>query len=213
MITQLDAVEARALGALAEKSITTREQYPLTFNSLLLACNQKSSRDPVMTLDAVTLGRAVESLIAKGLAERQQVPGERVPKFRHDIGRLLGSDDPKLIGMMTVLLLRGPQTPGEIKTRGERLCSFGSTAEAEGLLQQLCSGDEPMVARLPRQAGQKETRYMHLFSGAAPEAAERPAAAPPAQDRLAALEARVEELEARVRGLEGGADPASEKPL
>lgn len=205
MITQLDAAEARALGALVEKSLTTREQYPLTFNSLLLACNQKSSRDPVMTLDVDSLGRAVQGLVEKGLAQRQQVPGERVPKFRHDIGRLLGSDDAKVIGVMTVLLLRGPQTPGELKTRTERLCEFSGTAEVEGLLQQLCAAAEPLIARLPRQPGQKEQRYYHLFSGAASPAPAVPADAAPAQpqpDKLAALEARVEALEALVKELD-----------
>ncbi|MDA8243417.1 MAG: YceH family protein [Elusimicrobia bacterium] len=218
MITQLDAVEARALGALVEKSITTKEQYPLSFNSLLLACNQKSSREPVMDLDTETLGRAVESLIAKGLAERLQAPGERVPKFRHDIGRLLGTDDAKVIGAMTVLLLRGAQTPGEIKTRAERLCEFASTAEVEGLLQRLSGAAEPMAARLPRQPGQKETRYYHLFSGAAapassPAAETAPVQLPPSADRLAALEKRLEELEARVRELEGGRLPPADRPL
>ncbi len=213
---ELDAVEARALGALAEKSITTKEQYPLSFNSLLLACNQKSSREPVMNLDTETLGRAVESLIAKGLAERLQAPGERVPKFRHDIGRLLGSDDAKMIAVMTVLLLRGPQTPGEIKTRTERLCEFASTAEVEGLLQQLSGSAEPMAARLPRQPGQKETRYYHLFSGAAAPAAAaeaQPVLPPAAGDRLAALEKRLEELESRIRELEGGRLPPADRPL
>lgn len=215
-MTELDTVEARALGALVEKSITTKEQYPLTFNSLLLACNQKSSREPVMSLDTEALGRAVESLIGKGFAERQQAPGERVPKFRHDIGKLLGSDDQKLIGLMTVLLLRGAQTAGEIKTRSERLCEFASTAEVEGLLQQLCAAAEPTVGRLPRQAGQKEARYMHLFSGPAPEGGAPPephAAAQPSQDRLGALEKRVEELEKRVRELEGPHLPPAERPL
>jgi len=204
MITQLDAAEARALGSLVEKSLTTREQYPLTFNSLLLACNQKSSRDPVMTLDVDSLGRAVQSLVEKGLLQRQQIPGERVPKFRHDIGSLLGSEDPKVIGLMTVLLLRGPQTPGELKTRTERLCEFTGTAEVEGLLQQLCAAAEPQVARLPRQPGQKEQRYYHLFSGAAAPAVAAPAAAvvPPQPDKLAALEARVEALEALVKDLD-----------
>lgn len=206
MITQLDAAEARALGSLVEKSLTTREQYPLTFNSLLLACNQKSSREPVMTLDHDSLGRAVQGLIEKGLAQREQAPGERVPKFRHDAGRLFGSDDPKVIGVMTVLLLRGPQTPGELKTRSERLCEFGGTAEVEALMQQLCAAAEPFVARLPRQAGQKETRYCHLFAGApsadpAP-AAPAPTAAAAQPDRLAALERRVEALEALAKELE-----------
>lgn len=207
MIIQLDAAEARVLGALVEKSLTTREQYPLTFNSLLNACNQKSSRDPVMALDTDSMGRAVQSLIGNGLVERLQAPGERVPKFRHDIGKLLGSDDAKLIGIITVLLLRGPQTPGEIKTRTDRLCEFTGTAEVEGLLQELCAKvEDPIVARLPRQPGQKELRYYHLFSGAAaPAAAQAPAElsapAPARPDALAALEKRVETLEALVKEL------------
>lgn len=209
MLTQLDAVEARVLGALVEKSLTTREQYPLTFNSLLNACNQKSSRDPVMELDTPTMGRAVESLIGKGLVERLQAPGERVPKFRHDMGRLLGTDDPKAVGAMTVLLLRGPQTPGEIKTRSERLCEFASTAEADALLQSLAGrAEDPLVARLPRAPGQKEARYAHLFSGA-PSAGAGPAPAPSAapaagEERLAALEKRVEALEAVLKELRPG---------
>lgn len=209
MPMELTLDEARALGSLVEKSLTTREQYPLTFNSLMAACNQKSSRDPIMTLDHDSLGKAVQGLIEKGLVERQQAPGERVPKFRHDIGKLLGSDDAKLIGLMTVLLLRGPQTPGEIKNRTDRLCSFESTAEVEGIMQGLCAAAEPLVARLPRQPGQKESRYRHLFSGAAPAVeAEPPLAASVAQpaqagpDRTAALEARVAALEAAVKTLE-----------
>lgn len=205
MLTELDAVEARVLGALVEKSLTTREQYPLTFNSLLNACNQKTSRDPVMSLDMDGMGKAVQSLIGKGLVERLQAPGDRVPKFRHDIGKLLGSDDPKLIGVITVLLLRGAQTPGEIKGRTDRLCEFSGTAEVEGLLQELCARTpDPLVARLPRQAGQKEARYQHLFSGgvsnvAPTEAAPAPAAAPASPDRLAQLEQRVTALESLVK--------------
>ena len=209
MLTDLTLDEARALGSLVEKSLTTREQYPLTFNYLLAACNQKSSRDPIMTLDQDSLGRAVQGLIEKGLVERQQAPGERVPKFRHDIGKLLGSDDAKVIGIMTVLLLRGPQTPGEIKNRTDRLCSFESTAEVEGVMQGLCAAAEPMAARLPRQPGQKESRYRHLFFGAGPAAEAGPQAAAPAvqpaqagPDRTAALEARVAALEAAVKVLE-----------
>lgn len=187
-----------------EKSLTTREQYPLTFNSLLNACNQKSSRDPVMDLDTATMGKAVQSLVEKGFVERQQVPGERVPKFRHNIGKLLGSDEPGLTGLVTVLLLRGPQTPGEIKTRSERLCSFESTAAVEGLLQQLCArAGDPLVAPLSRQPGQKEARYMHLFSGPAPAApAQVPARVPASVDRLSQLEKRVEALEAAVKAHE-----------
>jgi hypothetical protein len=197
---ELNAVEARVLGSLVEKSLTVREQYPLTFNSLLNACNQKSSRDPVMTLDLDTMGKAVQSLVEKGLLERQQVPGERVPKFRHHIHQLLETDDAKIIGVITVLLLRGPQTPGEIKTRTDRLCEFASTAEADALLQELAGRVEnPLVARLPRQPGQKEQRYYHLFSGAAAPA---PSAAPAVPgDRLHQLEQRVETLEVLVKAL------------
>ena len=198
------------LGSLVEKSLTTREQYPLTFNALLNACNQKTSREPVMSLDTDAMGKAVQTLIEKGLVERLQAPGDRVPKFRHDIGRLLGSDDPKLTGVMTVLLLRGPQTPGEIKGRTDRLCEFTGTAEVEGLLQELCARPEnPIVARLPRQAGQKEVRYQHLFSGSVPASAApaavqaaAPAEIPSSPDRVALLEKRVEVLESAIKSLQ-----------
>jgi len=204
MLTELNPIEARVLGSLVEKSLTVREQYPLTFNSLLNACNQKSSREPVMSLDTDAMGKAVQSLIEKGLLERQQVPGERVPKFRHNIHNLLNTDDAKIIGVMTVLLLRGPQTPGEIKTRTDRLCEFTGTAEVDGLLQELAGrAENPLVARLPRQHGQKEQRYYHLFSGAAAPAAAcaEPAAAAVPGDRLHQLEQRVETLEVLVKAL------------
>lgn len=206
MLTELNPIEARVLGSLVEKSLTTREQYPLTFNALLNACNQKTSREPVMTLDVDAMGRAVRTLIEKGLVERLQAPGERVPKFRHYIDKLLNSADPKLTGAITVLLLRGPQTPGEIKGRTDRLCEFASTAEVEGLLQELCArAEDPFVARLPRQAGQKETRYRHLFFGALPVPDPGSPLTPSvSDDRLAQLEKRVEALEAIVKTREKG---------
>ncbi len=204
MITELNPIEARVLGSLVEKSRTTPEQYPLTFNALLNACNQKTSREPVMSLDVDSMGKAVHTLIEKRLVERQELPGERVPKFRHHIDELLNSSDPKLTGAITVLLLRGPQTPGEIKGRTDRLCEFTGTAEVEGLLQELCArAEDPFVARLPRQAGQKETRYRQLFSDDAPAAVpERAAELPVAPDRLLQLEKRVEALEAFVKAHE-----------
>lgn len=205
MLIELNAIEARVLGSLVEKSLTTREQYPLTFNSLLNACNQKSSRDPVMTLDTDAMGKAVQSLVEKGLLERQQIPGERVPKFRHNMNKLLNTDDAKITGVITVLLLRGPQTPGEIKGRTDRLCEFTGTAEVDALLQELAGrAEDPLVARLPRQPGQKEQRYYHLFSGAAAPAAasaEPAAAAAVPGDRLHQLEQRVETLEVLVKNL------------
>ncbi|MEK9145250.1 MAG: YceH family protein [Elusimicrobiota bacterium] len=201
MPTQLDPVEARALGALVEKSLTTPDQYPLTFNALLNACNQKTSRDPVLTLDPDALGRAVQSLIDKDLAVRLTIPGTRVPKFRHGAENLFPQSGPNELGVICVLLLRGPQTPGELKSRTDRLCDFQGTADVEALLQGLCARPDPVVARLPRQPGQKETRYQHLFSGPASgePAAAQPSAAP---DRLAQLEKRVEALEAALQRLE-----------
>ncbi|MBI2069650.1 MAG: YceH family protein [Elusimicrobia bacterium] len=203
MPVELTPIEARILGSLVEKSLTTPELYPLTFNSLLNACNQKSSREPVMNLDTETMGRDLQTLMDKGLVERLHVPGDRVPKFRHHIENLLNSSEPKLIGAICVLLLRGPQTPGEIKGRTDRLCTFLGTAEVEGFLQELCAKTDPIVARLPRQAGQKETRYQHLFSGAAPGAAvELPktkTATNGGADRLTQLEKRIEALEAFVK--------------
>jgi len=214
MLTELTPVEARVLGSLVEKSLTTREQYPLTFNALLNACNQKTSREPVMELDTDAMGKAVQTLIDKNLAERVQAPGDRVPKFRHNIVNLVNSGDAKITGIITVLLLRGPQTPGEIKGRTDRLCEFTGTAEVEGLMQELCARPEnAFVARQPRQPGQKESRYYHLFSGAAPAAqaasaaqTASPAPAPGQPDRLALLEKRVEALEAIIKAKEAPLD-------
>jgi uncharacterized protein YceH (UPF0502 family) len=221
MMIELNEVQARVLGALVEKSLTTPDQYPLSLNSLILACNQKTSREPVMSLDEATVGQALHFLLEKSLAGRIHEPGGRVPKFMHHIEMLLTGADQKIIATVCVLLLRGAQTPGEIKTRTDRLCEFASTAEVESLLQDLTLRAEPWVLKLPRQAGQKEVRYRHLFSGAlAPDSAPAPAAsaaapiaapAAAAVDRVALLEKRVEALETLVRGLvPGGAAPKDE---
>lgn len=202
---ELNEIEARVLGSLVEKSLTTPDLYPLTLNSLVLACSQKTSRDPVMTLEEAAVGSGLHTLIEKSLAGRLHEPGGRVPKFMHHIEMLLSGADDKTVAVICVLLLRGPQTPGELKTRTDRLCRFASAAEVESLLQDLAARPEPWVARLPRQAGQKEVRYRHLFSGApAPSATPVPAAAaaavaPVPDDRLTLLEKRVEALEALVK--------------
>lgn len=198
MATELTETEARVLGSLIEKSLTTPEQYPLSLNSLVLACNQKTSREPVMTLEEGAVGAALHSLIERGLAGRLHEPGARVPKFMHHADMLLSGADAKTIAVLCVLLLRGPQTPGEVKARADRLCEFVSTAEADSLLQELAARPEPWLAALPRQPGRKEVRYRHLFTpGGEPAAAPGPAAAPQ-EDRLAALEKRVAALEARL---------------
>lgn len=204
MPIQLNDVEARVLGSLVEKSLTTPDLYPLTYNSIIAACNQKTSREPVMELDHDAAGAGLHSLLEKNLAERVNEAGARVPKFRHRIEDLVGGFDPKVVGVVCVLLLRGPQTPGELKSRTERLCKFESTAEVESLLQDLAARPEPLVAKLPRQPGQKETRYRHLFSGEAPAPAASQAAVAVQPDRLAELEKRVAALEARLAAL----DPA-----
>lgn len=207
MVTQLTDVEARILGSLVEKSLATPENYPLSLNALINACNQKTSREPVMALDEATVGRGLHALLEKGLAERHFEPGSRVPKFLHHIEALMSLADAKPIATICLLLLRGPQTAGEIKGRTDRLCKFESTAEVEALLQDLAARtDGPFAAKLPRQPGQKEARYQHLFSGAAPTPAPAPApAAAPAPvpaDRLAQLEKRVEALETAVKTLQ-----------
>lgn len=207
MPIQLDAVECRVLGSLVEKSLTTPDQYPLTFNALMLSCNQKTSRDPVMTLDPEALDRAVRSLVDKELAQRVNVPGSRVPKFRHRFENLLSLATAQETGVVTVLLLRGAQTPGELKSRTDRLCEFSGTAEVESVLQDLATrSDGAVVARLPRQPGQKESRFQHLYSG--PVSGAEPvaprSAAPAAQPapRASAGPERVAELERRLAALE-----------
>ncbi|MFI5345641.1 MAG: YceH family protein [Elusimicrobiota bacterium] len=207
MPIQLDEVEARVLGSLVEKSLTTPEQYPLSLHSIVSACNQKTSRDPVMALDEAAVGRGLHALLEKSLAGRLHEPGARVPKFMHHIELLLSGADAKAVATICVLLLRGAQTPGEIKTRTDRLCEFTSTAEVEALLQDMLLREDPWIAKLPRQPGQKEVRYRQLFSGEAAAAASAPAAvaaAPlPAEapDRLTQLERRVEALEEIVKRL------------
>jgi uncharacterized protein len=166
----------------------------------------------VMNLDEAAVGQGLHFLLEKSLAGRIHEPGSRVAKFMHHIEMLLTGADQKTIATICVLLLRGAQTPGELKTRTDRLCEFASTAEVESLLQDLTLRVEPWVVKLPRQPGQKEVRYRHLFSSApaggaaaaptsGPPAVVPAAPAPAAVDRLALLEKRVEALEAIVKNL------------
>lgn len=205
MPTELNEVEARVLGCLIEKSFTTPELYPLTLNALVNACNQKSSREPVMTLEEATVAAGLHSLIEKTLAGRLHEPGSRVPKFMHHAEMVLtGTDTDKPVALMGVLLLRGPQTSGELKTRTERMAQFSSPAEVESLLQDLANRPEPLVAKLPKGPGQKEARWRQLWSGGAapaPSAAPVAVGAPPATNRLDELEKRVAALEEAVARL------------
>lgn len=204
MTTELNEIEARVLGCLIEKSLTTPELYPLTLNSLVAACNQKSSREPVMSLEEPVVAQGLHSLIEKTLAGRLHEPGARVPKFMHHAEHLIGGTDQKQIAVLGLLFLRGPQTSGELKTRSERMAQFGSPAEVETLLQEFAARPEPAVAKLPKGPGQKESRWRQLFTGrdaaagtaAATPLAPSPVAGPTVLERIAELERRVAALEA-----------------
>jgi hypothetical protein len=165
----LTPYEALVIGCLLEKERTTPEQYPLSLNALTNACNQKSSREPVMQLDETTVRDTVDALTKKGYVIEKSGFGSRVAKFRHrfcntEFSPLQFSDQE--VGVVCVLLLRGPQTPGELRARTDRLCRFEDVREVEATLDGLMSRDDgPFVARLPREAGRREARYAHLFGG------------------------------------------------
>lgn len=161
---RLDGAEARVVGSLVEKQLTTPQQYPLTLNSLTLACNQASNRDPVVSFTEAEVQAALDSLKQKGLV-RFVLPshGRSVVRYRHVLDESLALD-PRQLSLVAVLLLRGPQTVGELRTRSERMARFESTAEVESDLEGLTRWDDPLVARLPRRPGQKEERWTQLLA-------------------------------------------------
>ncbi len=166
---QLTPEEARVVGALAEKQLTTPQYYPLTLNALVNACNQTSNRNPVVAYDEATVERALHGLRDKRLARTVLSPGNRAPKYRHLLDEALALV-PEELAVLTVLLLRGPQTVGELRTRSERMYPFASLEEVEAALERLATRhEEPLVERLERQPGQKEARYTHLLAARAPE--------------------------------------------
>ena len=206
MLTEITDIEARILGSLIEKQITTPEYYPLTLNSLTLACNQKNNRSPVTSYDETTVAQALETLREKNLAYVFYGSTSRVPKYKHVLPEVMHLSQPE-IALMCVLLLRGPQTPGELATRAFRLYEFAGLEEVESTLNSLISREpDPIVMRLPRQPGQKEVRYAHLLSGEVTVEALADAGAPVRSrgrgdsnsDKVAALEAEVETLKAEV---------------
>jgi len=167
MPTILTDTEVRVLGCLVEKQVTTPEYYPLTLNALTLACNQKNNRQPVTSLNETAVMEAVESLREKNLVYIFYGSNSRVPKYKHVMPEILHLSQAKL-ALMCVLMLRGPQTVGELRERGSRLYEFSGLEEAEETLNSLITKEkdnEPLVARLPRQPGQKEARFAHLLSG------------------------------------------------
>ena len=201
MITELTDVEVRVLGSLVEKQVTTPEYYPLTLNALMLACNQKNNRTPVTSYDETTVAQALETLREKNLAYVFYGSTSRVPKYKHVLPEVMHLTQPEL-ALMCVLLLRGPQTTGELATRAFRLHEFSGLEEVEATLNSLITREpDPLVKRLPRQPGQKEARFAHLLSGevsiyAAPE--EVAPTRTRGNDRVAALEAEIETLKAEV---------------
>ena len=169
MNIELSDIEARVIGCLIEKEVTTPDYYPLTLNSLTSACNQKSNREPVMTLSETDVQQAVDGLIARRLVSDESGFNSRASKFQHrfcntEFGDLKLTSQQKAI--VCCLLLRGAQTPGELRTRTNRLADFSDVKEVESNLENMASGDDsPLVVKLPREAGKRESRYMHLFSG------------------------------------------------
>jgi uncharacterized protein YceH (UPF0502 family) len=194
---EVDAVEIRVLGCLLEKQRTTPDQYPLSLNALRLACNQSTNRDPVVEYDERTIKAALDRMAHRNWTRFASGASSRALKYRHLLDEALGLSDPEL-AVLAVLMLRGAQTPGELKQRTERLHRFGSPAEVVQTLEGLAQRE--LVRRLERRSGQKEERYEQLLGGGATE---EPASGPLGQTpdfetRLARLEAAVETLRARL---------------
>ena len=160
----LNPVETRVLGALVEKDLTTPDYYPLSLNALTNACNQSSNRDPVVSFSEEAVVRGLDSLREKKLAFMFQGADSRVSRYGHRIVEFLGLDRPGT-SVLCVLLLRGPQTLGEVRSRTARMHEFPSLEDAEICLAALAGRPDPLVAKLPRMAGMKEQRYAHLLSG------------------------------------------------
>jgi hypothetical protein len=212
MRIELDPLEARVIGSLLEKEIITPEQYPLSLHALTAACNQKSSRDPVMALSEQDVQGVVDQLVKKHLLSERSGFGSRVAKYQHrfcntGFGGFEFSAQER--GVLCMLLLRGPQTPGELRTRTQRLCHFDDVNETERVLKLLIDrSDGPFVARLPREPGKRESRYQHLFC----DESELPLAETHEEASVAAsdlaqlvdeMRAELEALKQRVARLEG----------
>jgi len=202
-----DPVEIRVLGCLIEKQRTTPDTYPLSLNALRLGCNQATNRDPVVEYDEGEIRAALDRLSRKGWTRLASGPGSRVAKFRHLLDDALELT-PSEVALLAVLMLRGPQTVGELRTRSERLYPFPSTEDVERTLTALA--ERELVQRQPRRPGQKEDRYVQLLGGEAEPPAGAPtpspeayAPAPPAAAAAPPRDARVDELEERVDHLAG----------
>ncbi|HIF6624378.1 YceH family protein [Serratia ureilytica] len=204
---ELNAKEARVIGCLLEKQVTTPDQYPLSLNAITLACNQKTNREPVMDLSESEVQQLLDLLLRKHFLRTLSGFGNRVVKYEQrfcnsEFGQLKLS--PAELAVIATLLLRGAQTPGELRTRTNRMHEFSDVSEVEQVLQQLATREDgPFVVRLAREPGKRESRFMHLFSGQVDEA--QPALEPEADDelsaRVSALETEVAELKRQMQQL------------
>ena len=204
----LTAIQVRVLGCLMEKKESTPDQYPLTLNSLRNACNQKSSRNPVVNYSEGEVGHTIRELEAMGLVREQW--GARVAKYEHLANKAMGLHS-KGIALMCVLMLRGPQTLGELKTNSHRLFNFDDLDDLQFALQQLIDHEPSMATALPRQPGQKEGRYAHLLSGEPdiPAASTQAATARPStglENRMDELELELEVLRDKLAAIEARLD-------
>jgi uncharacterized protein len=213
---QLTAVETRILGCLLEKERITPESYPLTLNALVAACNQSTNREPVVGYDERTVEQGVDGLRQKQLAMVVHTAGARVPKYRHRMPEQYELSTQEM-ALLCVLMLRGPQTPGELRSRAERLGGPAALPQVEALLEGLARGDAPLAQSLPPRSGQKERRYVQLLSGpfqAGEAEPSPPSRLPPpvtqgasieadrSSERLTALEAEIDALKASLSALQ-----------
>jgi hypothetical protein len=218
MNIELSPIEARVIGCLIEKQIATPDQYPLSLNALVNACNQKSNRDPVMSMDEAAIQTILDLLIRKHLVIEKSGFGSRVPKYQHrfcntEFGPLKFT--PQELAIVCELLVRGPQTPGELRTRAARMASFSDVDQVETALETLRTrADGPFVVRLPREPARRDSRYAHLFSGAVtiPAVTEESITGPspasaPAPSRLERLEEEVRQLREELKDIKARLPP------
>ncbi len=206
MAISLSPVETRVLGCLLEKERVTPENYPISLHSLTAACNQTTNRDPVTGHDEKTVEQALDALRAKKLATMVRLAGSRVEKYRHNLLDFYNLERGE-VALLCVLMLRGRQTPGELRVRTERMHAFPGTVEIEAALQKLMEGDNPLVRILPQSPGQKERRYVQLLSGepaieeSAPAAETSVPFIPPENSRINALESEVGALKSELAAI------------
>lgn len=189
----LDSTEIRVLGALMEKAMTTPDYYPMTLNGLTTACNQKSSRKPVVEYDEETVVLALNSLKKRGLVSTETGGTSRSVKYQHNMA-IVYRFVPEELAVIGLLFLRGPQTGGELKSNSGRMYEYDTLEEVQKVLEELSASEVPFIKQLPRRPGQKEQRYMHLFAGE-PDAEEEYLPEEPARKSVGELEGRVAKLE------------------